>query len=421
MPQVGLPVEFPGPSASAHEQVRRWIENPIDFWLECERLYGSAFTVDLGSLGPIVVLADPECVRDVFRLPPGSFECREFNEHYRYLMGDRSLFLQDGETHALQRRLLVPLLRHKELMAEAAVIAETASRIVDSWPSGRSFNPRPYLHEITFRTMVRLILGETESLTARTLIGAHRESVARSTGTLGPWRNFSRMQPRIRALLAGEIRVRRSAPDTPGLLTMFAHSSYADGIPLADEDCQDHVLTLLVAGVDTSAISLAWALHWLSRSPEALARLNSELAEGAQDVYLQAVFRETLRMYPIGPNPSGRKIVAEQVIGPYAFAAGTTLVPCTFLVHRREEIYPNASAFRPERFLERRFTSWEYFPFGGGLRSCLGEMLAQYEFKAALPAILKRWKLEPTSDPPLIPERHGTLLAPAGGFEVTVR
>jgi cytochrome P450 len=418
----------PGPDEPAHEQVRRWIESPVDFWEDCALRYGGIVALNLGSIGRVILLSDPALVQEVFRLPPDKFESRQYNEHYRPVMGSESVFLHDGEVHRRQRKMLAPLLRHDQLLPNVPAIRASVLKTVENWPSG-PFNPRPDLHSITFQTMVQILFGNCDSDTTAALVATYKQTVARQSGSLAPWRNYTRMHPQIRSAVAHEVGARRTSPATPGFLTHIATSRYADGSYLSDEECADQVLTLLLAGTDTSAIALSWALHWLSREPEALERLMDELPAAAGDEtarellalpYLHGVYCETLRMYPIGPTPSGRKVMAETSIGPYTFPDGTTLVPCTYLVHRREDIYPNSARFIPQRFLNRKYAGWEYFPFGGGSRTCAGEMLAQYEFKVALTAILQRWQLQATDAPPIKPQRHGTLLAPADGFQVVV-
>jgi cytochrome P450 family 110 len=438
MASVIKPAVPPGPTDSASEQVRRWIESPVEFWEECHHRYGSVVALDLGSLGPVMLLTEPEHVRQVFQLPPDRFECHQYNEHYRYVMGDNAVLVQDGETHMRQRRLLGPPFRLDQLLPLAPVVRDIVRRGVATWPVGESFNPRPDLHEITFRVMLHLILGTDDGETARHLLDIHRDAVARQVGSWGPWRNFARLQPRIRALLASEIRARRDDPGHPGLLTRIANGRDAGGELLTDAECEDHVFSLMIAGVDTSAVSLAWALHWLGRDVGVCARLDAELAERSErsagagapaedgsDLrelpYLHAVYSETVRMYPIVPTPSGRRLTEDTTIGEHLFAAGTTLVPCGYLVHRREELFPDGDRFIPDRFLGRRFQRHEYFPFGGGVRSCVGEMLAQLEFKIALATILERWAILPDEGPPARPVRHGTLLAPAEHFRIRVR
>ncbi len=393
----------------------------MEFWESCAREFGPVVQLDFGSLGAVVLFSDPPSIRDLFRLTPDCFECSRYNEHYRYVMGDLSLLLQDGLPHRRQRRLVAPLFRHDQGLPKVSDIRAIVQSKVDRWPAGEPFNPRPSLHEVAFQVVVQLLFGDAASPSASFLLSAHRESVASQVGSWGPWRNFSRLQPQMREVLAAEIRARRAAPDMPGFFTHIALSADDDGALLNDAECQDHVFTMLVAGVDTTAISLAWALHWLCREPAVQARLSAELA-GATEAgdaralcmlpYLDAVYHETLRMYPIVPTPSGRKLSREVLVGGLPFTPGTTLVPCTYLVHRREDIYPESHRFRPERFLGRRYEAYEYFPFGGGVRSCVGEMLAQLEFKTAIHAILDRWELESTGASPLKPVRHGTLLAP---------
>jgi len=413
---------FTGPSEPASIQVQRYIENPVLFWESCFEQYGSVIRLDLGSLGPVVLFADPDAVKSIFRLPADTFQCGPYNEHYRYVMGDLSLLLQDGETHRRQRRMFSPLLRHDQCVPKFSSICEIVGAMVETWPAGKPFNPRPSLHEATFRVMIGLIFGDLSSSSSQELIALHRRSVATQVGSWGPWRNFSRMQPRIRQMLAEEIRQRRANPDQPGFLTHLAGARDEAGEWVSHEECEDHVFSLLVAGVDTSAIALAWALHWLSREPTVLARLLAEIPTTLDKTpYLNAVYAETLRMYPVVPTPSGRKLTREVQISGVSFEAGVTLVPCTYLVHRREDLYSRSHVFRPERFLERTFTPFEYFPFGGGVRSCVGEMLAAMEFQAGLKTILERWQLQPTDAPAMGPVRHGTLLAPPDDSTLTVK
>jgi cytochrome P450 len=292
------------------------------------------------------------------------------------------------------------------------------------------FNPRPSLQETAFQVILQLMFADLNSETSQGLLAAYRESVVRQVGSWGPWRRFTRLQPQIRQLLASEIESRRAEPERPGAMTRVACAHLADGQPVTNAECEDHVFSLMVAGVDTTAVSLTWAIYWLCREDGVRKRLREELATVNTDQmgqelfnlpYLDAVFCETLRMYPVVPTPSGRKLLCDVQIGEHLFAAGTTLVPCTYLVHRREDLYPESGRFLPERFLNRRFANHEYFPFGGGVRSCVGEMLAQLEFKTAIASIFSRYDLRADNPAPLQPVRHGTLLAPSEGFRVISR
>ena len=428
----------PGPAEPASEQVRRWIEGPVDFWEACERAYGPVVRLELGSLGTVVLLSDPAHARQLFQLPADAFECAPYNQHYRLFMGDHGVLLQDGEEHLRQRRLLAPSFRHDQLLPSARVVRDAVRRIAAAWPAGDAFNPRPDLHEMTFQVVLHLVFGDVDSPTSQALLGLYRGAVVNQVGSWGPWRNFSRLKPRIRELLAREIVARRADGAIPGLLTRVAQARLPSGEPVTDAECEDHVFSMMIAGVDTAAVLLAWALHWLGQEPVVQDRLVAELeaasaarAAGAGDAtdrgepralpYLDAVYRETLRMYPVVPTPSGRRLTRDAEIGDWLFPAGTTLLACSYLAHRRPAHFPAGDQFRPERFVGRRFEPHVYFPFGGGVRRCAGEALAELEFKVALATILEHWRVQPAEEAPLRPVRHGTLLAPPESFRVRLR
>jgi cytochrome P450 family 110 len=414
---------IPGPADSASEQVRRWIETPIEFWETSAREYGHVVALNLGSLGPVLLVSEPALVRQIFQLPADAFDSRHYNEHYRYVMGDHGVLLQDGAAHARHRSVLVPLFRGDALQREARVIRQSLASAVAQWPVDTLFRPRPLLHATTFRVIVTLLFGTTDSPVARMLIEAHMRAGAQQTGSWGPWRSFARVHASLRPMLRAEIAARRRDPATPGALTRMATEDAGHG-PLETVECEDNVLSLLVAGVDTTAVSLAWALYWLCREPAIADRLRAELGDPGDRTgddllalpYLHAVFCETLRMYPVVPTPSGRRLLRDVRLGVHDVPAGTTVVACTHLVHRRADLYPEPDRFLPDRFLGRRYGRHEYFPFGGGVRSCVGAALAQLEFKIALAAILDRWSIGAPDGAPARPVRHGTLLAPPDDF-----
>lgn len=421
---------LPGPAQSATEQVRRWVEEPVAFWEECASRHGSLVALNLGSLGPVVLVSDPECVRGIFQLPRDSFECHSYNEHYRFVMGERSVLVHDGEEHRRQKPLISAPLRREALVPEVGTVHSLALRMAAAWPSGEPFDPRPGFHDYTFQIVAHLIFGDLDNATARALVAAYRASVVPQIGaSWSPWQRFRRLHEEIRRQLAPEITARRQEPELPGILTQLATAGRNGEAPPDDGQIGDHVFTLMVAGVDTTAIALTWALHWLARTPPARERLLAELdaVSGAPPEallalpYLQAVFLETLRMYPVVPTPSGRKLLRDVEIGGRHFSAGVTLVPCSYLVHRREELYPGGGEFRPERFLDRRPESHHYFPFGGGVRTCIGEQLAQLDFKQGLNAVLTRWNVESLAKGPVTAVRHGTMLAPSAEFRILVQ
>lgn len=423
-----LPI--PGPNLTASEQIRRWVEEPVAFWEECAREHGGVVLLDLGSLGPALLVSDPELVRAIFLLPRDAFECAPYNMHYRFVMGERSVLVSDGDAHRTQKPLLSSPLRRDALLPHGCTIRALADAMAATWPEGASFDPRPAFHEYTFQVVVHLLLGDLEGETARAFVADYRESVVpRIGGSWGPWQGFRRLHEPIRRRLGPEIAARRADPTRPGALTQLAAFGVEAGAPLDDAGIADHVYTLMVAGVDTTSLALTWALHWLSRAPEARARLVTELdgvagqpPAGLMDLpWLHAVFLETLRMYPVVPTPTGRKLLRATTLAGREYPAGLTLIPCTYLVHRRPELYAEPAAFRPERFLAGRPESHHYFPFGGGVRTCVGEQLSRLDFSVALAALLTRWTFESVENGAVAPVRHGTMLAPSAAFRLMAR
>lgn len=421
---------LPGPTETSTEQIRRWVEEPTAFWEDCVRRFGPLVSLNLGSLGPTVLVADPETVRGIFQLPRDSFVCAPYNEHYRFVMGERSVLVQDGEDHRREKPRISHPLRREPIHAHAGSFRDLARTTAASWPQGEAFDPRPSFHDFTFQVVVHLLLGDLRNPTSRTLIDAYRAAVLpRIGGSWGPWQGFRQLHDRIRLWLAPEIAARRADPTRAGSLSDLVRASSESDEDRDDLQIADHAFTLMVAGVDTTALSLTWALHWLTRTPAAMERLCGEIdgvastePETLFDLpYLQAVFQETLRMYPVVPTPTGRKLTREVEIAGRQFPAGLTLVPCTYLVHRREELYPEPAEFRPERFLDFRPESHHYFPFGGGVRTCVGEQLARVDFKLGLSAVLSRWTLTAVEAGPVVPVRHGTMLAPSGDFRLIAR
>jgi len=445
-----LALSFPGPAEAPSEQVRRWVEEPVAFWEECARLFGPLVSLQLGSLGAILLVSSPEVVREIFRLPEESFECRQYNEHYRHVMGERSLLLLDGSEHARQKTALGARFQPAALAEEAPVLLALAEEMAASWPEGEAFSPRPSFHAFAFRVVLHLTLGSLQTTAADILQKRYlRNVLPQIGGSWGPWQQFRRLQPGIRELLAEEVAARRADHSIPGILTRLVSDADESGGGADLESLADHVFTFMIAGVDTTACALTWCLYWLTREPEVADGLARELAEvraeelaeeraaglagdpaepAAVDVGtllrhpgLKAAFQETLRMVPIVPTPSGRRLTREVRLAGHAIPAGVTLVPCPYLLHRREELYPEGDRFRPARFLERRYAGHEYLPFGGGARRCLGEHLAEEDFKLALAAVLRHWTIESRTEGEVVPARHGILLAPSANFRIAVR
>jgi cytochrome P450 len=420
---MGLP---PGPELPGHRVAQLWIERPVEFWEDCAAKYGDTFTIELGSLGTTVLFADPEAVRHVFQLSPEVYECGPFNGHYNAVMGANSLLVSDGGRHRRMRRMLAPPLHRRLLEAQGEAIVRVVRRSLEGWPMGRAFSPRPMLHLISMEVVLGMLFGSDEDALAREIRRVFAEEIYQDLGSWSAWTRFVRYQPRLRERIAGEVARRRGGggPEAGGttLFDALIQGRDESGAPLSDAEIQDHIFTMLVAGVDPTALALAWALYWILGEPEVLGRLRREIddlgtgpapALIAELPYLSAACQEALRMYPVVITPTGRKLVAPAEVQGRRYPAGVTLLPCTYLVHRRGELYPDPGRFRPERFLGRQYAPHEYFPFGGGARTCIGAALAPLELKLVLAEILARCELAPAHTGPVRPVRHGTLLAPS--------
>jgi cytochrome P450 family 110 len=417
--RVSLP---PGPETPPAQQARQWIERPLDLLDACSRQFGDAFTLQLGNLGATVMFSRPESVKTIFRAPSHLFECRQFNESYRFVMGDNALFLQDGERHRQIKRVMTPPLCLEGMENHAREIRESAGSMLEGWSVNRSQAVRPLMHELGLRVVVKMIFGMREEA-AQLVVNWFKTDVWRDQRAWKPWANLSRLQPRLRALISDELEFRRVSRESgrrPDLLDYFLAARYEDGQPMTEVEIQDQILTLTITAVDPVAFALTWLLAWVARSPAVQSTLRDEVVSLGNDPdlpallqlpYLTAACQEVLRIHPILPTVEGRRLTAPLEIQGYHLEAGINVAPCAYLVHRREDLYPEPLAFRPERFLSRQYSPHEYFPFGGGNRRCLGTTLAPMEMKLVLAMVLSRGRivLENAGGADV---RYGTMVAP---------
>jgi unspecific monooxygenase len=416
----------PGPNLPGWQLAKLWIEQPIELWEDCAARYGETFTIELGSLGTTVLFSHPEAVRQIFQLPTESYECRPFNEYYKAVMGAHSLFLTDGPHHRRMRRVLIPPLHRGFVEQHGGAIRILTRQAVTAWPRDRAFSPRPALHRLSLQIMLGVIFGSIEDDLGHAIDETFSQEVYRELGSWSAWTRFSHLHPRLGELIGSKIRRSRSlsetGPSSSSLFDSLVAARDEAGNLLNEEEIQDHIFTMLVAGVDPTALAISWALYRIHEDPEALARLRRELSEIGADPdphgivelpYLAAVCQETLRLHVIPTTPSGRKLLAPVEIGGRSYEPGVTLLPCTYLVHHRPELYTEPDRFRPERFLQRQFAPHEYFPFGGGARTCIGATLALLQMRLVLAEILNGCELVPAHQGPVRPVRHGTLLAPS--------
>jgi cytochrome P450 family 135 len=422
----------PGPETSRLLQTIRWIYRPAAMLEDSHRRYGDMFTLRIAHEGTWVFLAHPDAVKQVFTGDPRVLHAGEANVVLLPMLGHHSVLLLDETAHMSQRKLMLPSFHGERMRRYEDVMAEVAREEIERWPLGEARPVRPAMQSITLEVIMRTVFGVQDEARRERL----RETLASALewGTdprrmamlaaLGPQRvararMFRRVREPADALIYEEIRLRRDAPDLEerdDVLSLLLQARHEDGSPMSDEELRDELMTLLVAGHETTASSLAWSVERLVRNPQALDRLREDIDAGG-DEYLDAVCKETLRLRPI-LSLVLRRLTEPMEIGGRLLPAGVNLAPCIYLVHRRPDVYPDPFAFRPERFLERPAGTYTWIPFGGGVRRCLGATFALFEMKVVLRELVSRLELRASDPRPERITRRAITLVPERGGEV---
>jgi cytochrome P450 len=408
-------------------QTLGWITRPMPFMEQCRDRYGDAFTLRIAHEGTWVLLSDPEAVKQVFTGDPRLMHAGEANVVLLPVLGSNSVLLLDEDPHMRQRKLLLPSLHGERLARHADTMRDVAEREVASWPAGDTLAIAPRMADLTLEIIARTVFGSADPELLRRLRGTIEFVSQPGVYTLfmmlaGPERIANTPLPRrllgpVDEYLLAEIAHRRDDPlldSRDDVCSLLLRTRHEDGSPMSDREVRDELMTLLVAGHETTATAVSWAVERLLRHPDKLARA----ASGDED-YLDAVVKETLRLRPILPLVA-RRLVEPMEIGGYELEAGVTVAPCIHLVHRRPDVYPDPRAFRPERFLEQPAGTYTWIPFGGGVRRCLGAAFAIQEMKIVLRAILSRHRLRPSRPRSERVTRRTITLVPEHGTEVVV-
>lgn len=419
-------------------QLWEWISRPIPFLERCSRLYGEMFTVRF-PIGTIVFISDPETIKEIFTGDPDVLHAGEANATpLEPLMGKNSVLLLDGPEHMRQRKLMLPSFHGERIQRYGDLMREIAEDEIKTWPVGTPFALRPRTQAITLEIIMRAVFGIEDAERLATLrdrlgrlldIGMQPRALAsivipplRSTIGRRTWERFRRLRAEVDEVLYDEIRRRRTMPDISerdDVLSILLQARDEQGKPLTDIELRDELITLLVAGHETTATTLAWAFDLLLRHPQGLDRLQTEIEEGESSEYLDAVIKETLRIRPVVPGVV-RKLTAPLELNGYRFPAGMRLAPNIYLTHRNPNVYPEPERFRPERFLEHAADTYSWIPFGGGIRRCLGASFALYELKIVIPTIIRNVTLRAVGDRPEPIRRRAITFVPARDAMVRV-
>ena len=427
----GLP---PGPRAPAFWQTWRLYRDWSGYLEECRERYGDAFTLRFTSIGRWAYFSDPEVLRGVFQGPPDVFLAGEARAMLEPVVGRRSVLVLDGEEHMRARRLLLPSFQGSHVRTHERTMEEVAREEMARWPAGRRFALRPRFQAITLDVILRAIFGvdaadrreELHRAIVRLLGVANGPVVmipalSRDLGRLSPGGVLARRRAAVDELVYRQIRERRADPrasERDDVLSVLLGATDEDGRALDDETLRDELMTLLLAGHETTATALAWAVERLVRHPDAMRRLRAELEdepEGGR--YLDAAIKETLRVRPV-IGDVGRALGAPAEVGGHRLPAGTMVAPAVATVHLDERAYEDPAAFRPERWLEDSPPGQAWIPFGAGRRSCLGAGFALFEMKVVLRTILAGLDLRAARPEDERARVRNITLVPARGAEV---
>ncbi len=392
-----LPKAFPpGPSIPSPIQTALFYLRPFEFVHACQHRYGDLFRLRINGFGNIIYIADIDAIREVFAADGTAAHAGKANAILEPVTGAQSILTLDREEHLSERRLISPALHGETLATAQRDIAGIAADEEATWPSDRPFALRPALQRITFRVIARLVLGWEDPQAVTRLLALLEPmfnvslvilppALRRDLGPRSPWGRFRRARERLDHELLHIITERRAKPLGTDLLSLLVHGADPEQLR-SDEQARDELLTLLLAGHETSATALAWAFERLARTPRALA-LAREAAIHNDERYLNAIAHETLRTRPVVMDV-GRVLDQPLTIGGYLLPAGTTVMPSIYLVQANERHHPDADTFRPERFLDTRPDAATWLPFGGGRRRCAGAAFALLEIRTILQVVL---------------------------------
>jgi cytochrome P450 family 135 len=424
----------PGPRAPAAVNMARLVQRPLESLVGWRERYGDVYTVPLLVFGVGVYVSDPEAIREMLTGDQSDLHAGEANAPLSPVLGDKSVLILDGREHLRQRKLLLPPFQGSAIQSFRTVIREVAEAEVDGWREGERFVMRERMRALTFEVIVRAVFGVTErerierlrsalvSLLDMQAIFVMPNALRRDLGRWSPWGRFQRRLKAADALLYGEIARRRSEADLEDrtdVLSLLLRARDEDGQPMTDIELRDELMTMLLAGHETTATGLAFAFDLLLREPRVLARLRDEL-DGGGDTYLDAVVTETLRLRPV-IDANERTLTEPRTIGGWDLPAGIRVYPAIVVVHLREDLYPQPHEFRPERFIEEEAKSYAWLPFGGGIRRCIGAALAQAEMAEVIRTVVSRVDLEPTRPDREPVVMRGITLVPRHGTPVRVR
>jgi cytochrome P450 family 110 len=434
-----------GPQTHPLVQTFQWLTNPLEYMEACAQRYGDIFTLRIGpSFKPQVFISNPQAIEQIFTSDPKQLDSGASAGFSSAFFGPQSMLALEGKPHQRQRKLLTPPFHGERMLAYGDIIRDITKQVASQWPIGEPFSVLPSMQTISFQIISKAVFSLEEGPRYEKLkelfiaILNPKRPLLRvvlllfpllrtALGPWSPWKKFMRQIQEIDELIYAEISERKEQPNDPSrsdILSLMMSARDEQGQAMTDAELRDQVITLLVAGYEAPTTALYWAFYWIHHLSEVQEKLLQEVDSLGENPdpntifrlpYLNAVCCETLRLYPPAILAFTRVVKSPLEIGGYQFDPGTLLLPCVYLTHHRQDLYPNPKQFKPERFLERQFAPYEYFPFGGGNRRCIGMAFYLFEMKLALATILSHFQMELVDSKQVQPVIRGLLLGPEVG------
>jgi cytochrome P450 len=412
-------------------------KRPLAFLETCRARYGRRFTLRLPFAPPFVFLTDPDEIKQIYTAPPDVLHPGEGAQVLEPVVGPNSVILLDGDAHLGQRKLMLPAFHGERIERLTHLVEEVTDREISAWAGEPELALAPRMQGLTLEIILRAVFGldpgeRLDAVRARlqellsfgdkplTLFGPPGQTMERFLNRVGPLAGFVDLREAVDRLLFELIDERRTAEgERADVLSMLLEARHEDGSPMSDQELRDELMTLLVAGHETTATSLGWAFERLTREPAVLDRLVSHIDSG-DDAYLTATIQETLRRRPVLPNTAPRLVKKPIEVGGWRYEPDICLVANAYLLHHDPEIYDDPYAFRPDRFLDNPPGTYTWIPFGGGRRRCLGASFAMLEMKVVLRAVLSRYAVRALADGHEPARRRNITIRPADGAQVAV-
>jgi cytochrome P450 family 110 len=450
LPNAIAAATYPGSIATpAFLQRIQWVNNPAEYMTNAVQDYPDIFISKILSGKPVIFVNQPQAIQEVLTNDRKKYTAPgEYNKILTPITGNYSVVSLDGETHRKRRQLVMPSFHGDRMKAYGELIIKLTKQVMDELPINQPFLARSAMQEISMQVILQSVFGLYEGDRCeklRYLMGKMSDIfrspfassflffpfLQKDLGKWTPWGKFLRDREQIDKLIYAEISERRqnSNADRIDILSLLISAKDEDGEALTDQELRDELMVLLFAGHETTATAMAWGLYWSHYLPEIGKKVQQEIDSlgnysDVMDIfklpYLTAFCNETLRINPVAMITFPRLTQGKVELLGYEIPPDTVVFGCIYLVHQREDLYPQPRQFKPERFLKRQFSPYEFMPFGGGVRRCVGEALAMFEMKLVLGTILAKYQLALVDSQPEIPRRRGVTLAPSKGVKMVL-